>query len=124
MAKGIYTVHTRAWSSATDGDAVFVREGFAWAALLFGPLWALWHGHWRTAIGLLILSISASGVVVVVGMSTTGEAAVRLALQLGVGLWANDWRRYILGRREQRMRAVVAGKNLGDAEDHYFSRAP
>lgn len=113
-------MHARPWSAASDGDAVFVRDGFSWAAFICGPLWALWFGMWRTVIGLLLLSGGLSGLVFAVGMAEGGELAVTLALQAAMGLWGNDWRRYVLRRRDMAERAVVSGRNTRNAEDRYF----
>lgn len=121
MAKKVYTVHTRSWSPASDGDAVFIKEGFCWPGFVFGPLWALWFGMWRTAVFLFLLSVVISGVVVVAGMIDGAELAVTLALQAMVGLWGNDWRRYVLSRRDFAERGVVSGRKLADAEHHYFA---
>lgn len=121
MARKLYTVHARSWSASGDGDAVFVREGFSWLAFVFGPLWALWFGMWKSAIVLFLVSVGVSGVVVVVGMTNASELSVTLGFQAAVGLWANDWRRYVLARRDYTERAVIGGRNLSDAEHHYFA---
>lgn len=121
MSRKIYTVHAPSWSPASDGDAIFIREGFCWPAFLFGPLWALWFGMWRTAIALFVISALVSGVVVVFGMTDPAELAVTAALQLFMGLWGNDWRRYVLSRRGFAERGVTSGRKLPDAEHHYFA---
>lgn len=121
MARKIYTVHARSWSAAGDGDAVFVREGFSWPAFVFGPFWALWFGLWKTAVVLFLVSLAVSGLVVVAGMTDAADIALTLGLQALVGLWANDWRRYVLTRRDYSERGVVGGQNLSDAEYHYFA---
>jgi len=46
---------------------------------------------------------------------------VTLALQTLMGLWGNDWRRYVLVRSDYLERAVVSGRKLADAEHHYFA---
>lgn len=121
MGRRIYTVHARAWSTSADADAVLVPEGFNWAAAVFGPFWALWHGMWRTAIALLVLSLAVSGAVFLAGMTDAVDMTLSLAVQAAIGLWANDWRRYALARRDFTERAVVGGRNLADAEAHYFA---
>lgn len=121
MARKIFTVHARSWSAAGDGDAVFVREGFSWPAFVFGPFWALWFGLWKTAVVLFLLSLAMSGLVVVSGMTEAAELAATLGFQSVVGLWANDWRRYVLTRRDYSERGVIAGRNLAEAEHHYFT---
>ncbi|MEK9708323.1 MAG: DUF2628 domain-containing protein [Alphaproteobacteria bacterium] len=121
MGRRIYTVHAPGWSPAADADAVLVPEGFNWAAFFFGPLWALWHGMWRTAIALLVISLGLSGAVFAAGMTDAVDMTLSIAVQVAIGLWANDWRRYALARRDYRERAVVSGRNLADAEAHYFA---
>lgn len=121
MGRRIYTVHAPAWSPAADSDAVLVPEGFNWAAFVFGPLWALWHGMWRTAIVLLLVSLGLSGTILLAGMTEAVDMTASLAIQAAIGLWANDWRRYALSRRDFFERAVVSGRNLADAEAHYFT---
>jgi hypothetical protein len=75
---------------------------------------------WRTAIGLLLLSGGISGLVLAVGMAEAGKLVVTLALQAVMGLWGNDWRRYVLRRSDMAERAVVSGRNARNAEDRYF----
>ena len=46
------------WTAYLRGqdEPVLVREGFAWGAFLFGPLWLAWHRTWiPAAISLAIL---------------------------------------------------------------------
>ncbi len=120
MGVRIYTVHARPWAAAADSDAVFVPEGYNWAAFVFGPIWALWHGMWKSAIMLVVVSALLSGMTVVLGMTSGAEVAVSMGFQAMVGLWANDWRRFVLGRRDFVERGVVSGRRLADAERHYF----
>lgn len=123
MGEKLYTVHTRAWSGAADGDATFVKEGFCWPAFFFGPLWALWHGMWRTALVLLVLSAVVSGLAIGAGLTDAGEFALSGGLQVAIGLWANDWRRRVLARRDFLERGAVAGRRLRDAEQRYLKGA-
>ncbi len=39
-----WTVHLRA-----DEEPILLRDGFSWAALLFGPIWLLTHRAWVPA---------------------------------------------------------------------------
>ena len=123
MGTNIYTVHTNAWSAAPDGDAVLIKEGFSLPAFLFGPLWALWHGMWRTAIVLLALSLAVSGAALVAGLADGAELVLSLGLQAAIGLWANDWRRYVLARRDVLERGVISARRLRDAEQRYIMGA-
>lgn len=120
MSQRIYTVHACPWSASNDGIAVFVCEGFNWSALVFGPFWALCLGLWRTGIVLFVISALVPSSLVVLGISNGASFTITMALQVAFGFWANDWRRYVLGRRDFPERAVVLGRNLRDAEHHYF----
>ena len=123
MGTNIYTVHTNSWSAAPDGDAVLIKEGFSWPALVFGPAWALWHGMWRTAIVLLLLSGAVNGAAMVLGFTEAGDLTLSFGLQAAMGLWANDWRRYVLARRDVLQRGSVAARRLRDAEERYVMGA-
>src|SRR6478672_11524495 len=51
-AMNVYTVHLKGSKDdlAALERAVFVREGFSWAALIVGPLWLLWNRLWLALI--------------------------------------------------------------------------
>ncbi len=102
--------------------ADFVREGFSWPALLFGPLWLLARGLWR-ALGVWCL----------------GAAILALAMAFGrlpesVGPWFTLLSAVFLGLEGQglvgaaRERAgfafvdVATGADLEAAERGFFSR--
>lgn len=123
MGTRVYTVHTNSWSAAPDGEAVLIREGFSWPAFVFGPLWALWHGLWRTAIVLLVLLLAVGGGTVAAGLTDAGELVLTLALHAAIGLWANDWRRRVLARRGFVERGAVMARRLRDAERRYLTGA-
>jgi hypothetical protein len=123
MGTNIYTVHTNSWSASPDGDAILIKEGFCIPAFLFGPLWALWHGMWRTAIVLLILSLSVSGAALVASLTDAAGLALSLGLQAATGLWARDWRRYVLARRSVLERGAISARHLRDAEQRYIMGA-
>ena len=123
MGTNIYTVHTNSWSASPDGDAILIKENFSIPAFLFGPLWALWHGMWRTAIVLLILSLSVSGATLVAGLTDAAGLALSLGLQAAMGLWARDWRRYVLARRYVLERGAISARSPRDAEQRYIMGA-
>ena len=71
-----------------------MREGFAWGALLFGPLWLAVHRAWipagmALAASILILALSSGAV----------AAALMLASALWLGLSGQDLRRWSMRHR-------------------------
>ena len=96
--------------------AVFVKEGFAAAALIFTVPWALWHRMWivaallAAAFALLYLAVQ------VFALSGINAALLDLAVSLlfafeARNLWAASLRR--AGYREQ---ALVMASSLEEAE--------
>lgn len=121
----IYTVHVRpaadgAFPDSRQAEAVFVREGFSWAALFLQPLWALYHRLWLGVVVILALNVAVSLLVTHLGLAGSGGFLLNLVLALLIGAEANDWRRRTLLRRGYMVRGVVAGDDLEEAERRYF----
>ncbi|MGA3403040.1 MAG: DUF2628 domain-containing protein [Acetobacteraceae bacterium] len=98
---------------------VLVGEGFAWGALLFGPLWLAAHRAWipaalAFAAGLLIVAL------------TTGASATALMLALAVwlGLSGHDLRRWSMRRRGFTLFEIIAARNEADALAKLLDRRP
>jgi hypothetical protein len=121
----VYTVHEPLRQNgdvlARDGaQVVFVRDGFSWAAFLFGPFWILGHRLWWAfaiyAVVVVVLGVLAD----LAGGS--GWLMVLLAFLLAclMGLEGASLRRWALERRGCTVRAVVVGEDLDAAERRYF----
>lgn len=117
----IYSVQTLPWSSASDSSVVFIADRFSWPALIFGPFWTLWHGMWRTTIGLVVIGAAIGGASALVGLAPDAVSVFQVLVQIGLGLWGNDLRRAALARRGYVERAVVAGRDAVEAEHRYFT---
>ncbi len=116
-----YSVQVLPWSSASDRSVVLIAEKFSWPALIFGPFWALWHGMWRTASALLVISVAIGGVSVLVGLAPDVVSVFQVLVQIGLGLWGNDLRQAALARCGYVECAVVAGRDAVEAEHRYFT---
>jgi len=92
----IYTVHYR---PDGGGDIVLVKEGFCWPAFLVGPLWALWHGLWVVALGLVALIAIVGAAGAALGLDAVTASALAVGAAIAVGGAANDLRRWTLDRR-------------------------
>jgi hypothetical protein len=117
----VYTVHEP--SSSTGAAAperfVFVRDGFSFAALIFGPLWMLRHRMWLV---LLIYAVVVAVLSVVLHLhASAGMATIAWALfALLLGFEAGTLRRFSLGRRGFRNVGIVVGDDLELAERRFF----
>jgi hypothetical protein len=120
----IYTVHEpplRAGTAAPELERyVFVRDGFSFWALLFGPLWMLRHRMWLVFVLYLVVSFVLEGLVAVAGASDAVIAAIGLLISLWVGLEAATLRRFTLRRRGWRDVGVISGEDREAAERRFF----
>jgi hypothetical protein len=93
-----------------DAEPVLVREGFAWGALLFGPLWLAAHRAWIPAA----ISLAAC---VLIGLLAPRPAAAILIVGLAVllGLTGQDLRRWALEWRGYLLVHILAAVNRDDA---------
>ena len=85
----VYTVHAPSPNGAdlraTD-NFVFVRDGFHFWAMIFGPFWLLWHRLWLALLGWVILfaAFQAGLASLGVGRSSIFFADIIVALLMGV----------------------------------------
>jgi hypothetical protein len=98
---------------------VLVREGFAWGALLFGPLWLAAHRAWvpaalALAAGILVLALTA-------GPTAT---ALMVALAIWLGVSGQDLRRWSMRHRGFTLFQIVAARNETDAFAKLLERRP
>jgi hypothetical protein len=120
-----YTVHEREDEagdiSQRADNIVFVKEGFAWVALLIPMLWLLYHRMWFAFAAFIVLILSIQGVFAVLD---TGEAAAgwaALIVNPVFALLANDLRRWSLGLRGYSFKGPVSGRDLTECEDRFFT---
>jgi hypothetical protein len=121
----VYTVHAPSPAGAdlraTD-KFVFVRDGFHFWAMIFGPLWLLWNRLWLALIGWVIfvaafnVGLSSLGV----GRSSIFFADVIVALLMGFE--ASSLRRWTLSRGKWRQLDVVISDDEDTAEHRFFER--
>lgn len=118
---GTYTV----WEQPGYGEqaaerALLVRDGFSWLAVIFGPLWLLFH---RMFVVLLILLVGAGGLIALID-ETLGEPVAGI-VGLGLGVWfafeARGLRRWALARRGWQLVGIVEAANRQEAERRYFA---
>lgn len=120
----IYTVHYRPGSAEPDAEALLVREGFAWLAFLFAPIWALWHRLW-----LVFVLVAGAGFALDIGLDLAGADPVTtfacgLGLSLFIGFGANDWRRARLARVGYSLAGITAAGDRDAAMRRFFDLHP
>jgi hypothetical protein len=118
-----YVVHMKGDGPEALGKARFVRDGFSWLALSFGPLWFFAKGAWISAclasavlIGFagLATAFQLPGAVILLGATLIN---LMLALESGV---LRSWELRLRGYRDV---ALVAGSDLDTLEQRFFGEA-
>ncbi len=110
----IWTAHLRQGAAP-----VLVREGFAWGALLFGPLWFLGRRAWIPAaidfaLGVLIVALAPDAVL----------PLLLAALAVAQGVFGGDLVRWSLERRRYALVQVVAARDEEGAIQRLLQRRP
>jgi hypothetical protein len=117
----IYTVHAPP-GGGTAPDATdkvrFVKEGFAFWALVAPFLWLIWNRLWLALLGwfAVIVAIQAVG-------RFAGESYA-VVLSLAFGIWfaleAREIQRWTLSRRGWTLVGLVEGGEFDVAEQRFF----
>ena len=101
---------------------VFVRDGFHWAAFLFGPLWMLRYRLWLAFV-LYALAVAATMFVASrMGLPPAVLSATSFVLAIFIGVEAGSLRRWKLRRAKWREHGVVVADTKQAAERRFFDR--
>lgn len=119
----VYTVHEpslRGAAAPPPERFIFVRDGFSFAALLFGPLWMLRHRMWLVLFCYVLAVIGLAAAVRLAQSSSTAGVTAYVLLAFLIGFEAGTLRRFTLRRRRFRNIGVVVGDDLEAAEARFF----
>ncbi|WP_176085122.1 DUF2628 domain-containing protein [Martelella sp. HB161492] len=99
---------------------VFIRDGFAFWALVFGPFWLLFQRAWRAGSLTLVLSllIAAAGDL---GGFDMEAGLCAIALNIFIALEARGFAANAMERRGFRLDAVIVADDIDEAEELYFA---
>lgn len=120
----VYTVHAPSSPATHDrpDDFVFVRDGFHFWAMMFGPFWLLWHRLWLVLLGYLAVSVVLGGGLAVISASSNVRLLVFALLAVLMGLEAASLRRWSYSRGRWRQIDFVVADDAEAAERRFFDR--
>jgi hypothetical protein len=102
-----------------DAEPVLVREGFAWGALFFGPVWLAVHRAWIAA------AVSLAAYVLIAALAPKPAAAIlATGLAVGLGFVGHDLRRWALEHRGFLLVHVLAARSRDDALLRLLTQRP
>ena len=117
----VYTVHVQL-SDASGLKARFVREGFCWTALIFGPLWLLYHRLWWALLGWCVATSLSLAATQFMGLPQDADVLLNVLISLYIALEGNNMLRKALERTGYPSVDVVSAQNLESAERLFYSR--
>lgn len=116
-----FTVHVPDGVPAASHDRVrFVRDGFYFWALVFGPLWIAFHRLWLVLVAYIVAIAAIEVAMFALGISGSAGLWVSLCLGILLGLEGGTLRRWTLSRRGYRQVAIVIARDAAEAEHRYF----
>ena len=115
-----YTVHAPEGAAGLE-HAVFLRDGFRVPAFLFGALWLLWHGAWRSALLVGAGFIAFFALAFALKLPPIAELSGLLLLMLLLGLEGGNLIRWELGRKGLSEIGLVVGDNRDEMERRFFA---
>lgn len=120
----VYTVHEQPYPPADRIDRAealkFVRDGFSWGALLFGPLWLIAKARWSE------LAIYIAAIAIIIGLAKMfggGQNALSLAilaLNAILAFEASALERLTLDRAGWQEIGTVSGRDAAECERRFF----
>jgi hypothetical protein len=99
---------------------VFVKDGFSFAALLFGPLWLLFNRMWAALLAYLVVALALGTLLELLKVPSVWASLTGIALNLIVALEADSIRRWTLGRRGWQLIGSVVGRSTAECERRFF----
>jgi hypothetical protein len=121
----IFTVHFRRAASGgllPPDEIVFLRDGFSWPAMLFGPFWLAWRRAWRVAGLWTLLLVVLAVVAWKLQISRDAMAWLTMALAVWLGFEGERLVGWNLGRRGCVEQDLVIAEDIDEAEAVFFHR--
>lgn len=124
----VYTVHAPVDPASETGVSdrterfVFIRDGFHFWALVFGPFWLLWNRLWL-AFGLyVVVAVALAVTLSSLRIGADARFFVWLLLAFLVGLEGASLKRWSYSRRKWRQVDFVVADKVDLAERIFFDR--
>ncbi len=100
---------------------VFVKEGFAWFAVLSPLLWALYHRLWTVALGILGIMLLLNGMVSLMGLGSVQQIIFTLILNVAFAIEATRIRKWVLEQQHgYRFEGFVTGQDETDCQRRFL----
>jgi len=99
---------------------VFIRDGFSFPALLFGPFWLLFNRLWAVFALYMVVAFATSVTLEWMKVVPFWTSVAGIALNFIVALEADSIRRWSLERNGYRLIGTVVGRSMAECERRFF----
>jgi hypothetical protein len=96
-------------------DIIFVKEGFSFFALLFGPFWFLYHKMWQEFLALILLNVALTI------FASPDKFLLEISLSIIIAANANYWLCDNLRKRDYKFLGMTFGGNKTSAELRFIN---
>ena len=117
-----YTVHAPDGEYDAPDEYVFVKDGLSFPAFFLSIPWILWHRLWLTLVWYIVFVLVVAWTDRLLGDDIA--TVVALLGNLLFALEANNMRRHALEARGWDEVGSSFGKDITEAEERFFARAP
>jgi len=121
----VFTVHGPTANGADirlPDKFLFVRDGFHFWALVFGPLWLLWNRLWLATIGWIVVTAALHFGLASFGAGRLAVLSADFMVALLLGLEASSLQRWTLSWGKWRQLDIVVADDEEAAERRFFER--
>lgn len=99
---------------------VFIKDGFSFPALLFGPFWLLFNRMWAVLALYLVIALAMSVTLEWLKVASIWTSLAGIALNFIVALEGDSIRRWTLERNGYRFLGTVVGRSTAECERRFF----
>lgn len=121
-----YTIHAPPVDnrnfSEQAADYVFLKEGYAYWAALFGPFWLLARKLWLEALIYFVALGLIQAILQYFGLNEYGATLLYFMVSIIFALFAYDVERWHYARKDYVMISLVNGKSRVDCEAKFFNK--
>lgn len=105
---------------ARADELLFIKDGFAFWAMIAPPLWMIYHHLWRPLIGFVVVLILVKALIWLFGLEPQAGSLLIIGLSIGFGFLANDIRRLFLEKDQYHMIGAISGPSQIECERRFF----
>ncbi|MDR3462083.1 MAG: DUF2628 domain-containing protein [Beijerinckiaceae bacterium] len=116
----LYIAQARGRDETSLEHASILRDGFSWAALIFGPFWLLYRRLWLAALIWIVLE-SAFILFVLPHVAPNAAALVDVLAHCFLG-FEGQRLRIAKASRDAAITEIIEGRDWEEAEARFFQR--